>query len=403
MKNIISYEDLRQYAKVLLWGLNSQKENGLKNRDIVIIKYDYLATPLAENLFALLIEKHLHPVMEIGLTPAMKAELYINSSYGQLTFHPPGKEELYAQAAGVIRIHAPEEIEAMTEIDPRAIMENRNGARPYRQAIEKRKLFGKLVWTECVYPTYALAAKSGLKLEDYTTRLMRACYLNMPDPAREWQKISKRSNEIADWLTSMDIKTIRMQSELCDLFFSPGENRRWRGAAGENIPGYEIYISPDCRTVNGVYFADLPSLYMDKATYGVQIEFMDGIAMRVKAMGGEKLLLDQLRADGGARRIGEFALTDASISRVDHFMAQTILDENFGGEHGSCHIALGQSLSDTFTGPPEILDKALMDSLGFNTSSIHWDLVNTEKKIVTAHLADGKKVTIYEDGRFKMD
>jgi len=142
---------------------------------------------------------------------------------------------------------------------------------------------------------------------------------------------------------------------------------------------------------------------MDKATYGVQIEFMDGIAMRVKAMGGEKFLLDQLRADGGARRVGEFSLTDASISQVDHFMAQTILDENFGGEHGSSHIALGQSLSETFAGPPEILDKMMMDSLGLNTSAIHWDLVNTEEKIVTANLADGKKVIIYEGGRFKMD
>ncbi|WP_319760177.1 aminopeptidase [Maridesulfovibrio sp.] len=402
MKKILSYEDLRQYAKILSWALSSQMKNGLKNKDIIVIKYDYPATPLAEALFALLIEKHLHPVMEIALTPAMKAELYINSSYGQLTFHPPGKEELYAKATGVVRIHASEEVEAMTEVDPRSITESRNGSRQFRQSIEKRKLYGKLAWTECVYPTQALAKKSGLTLEDYTTRLMRACYLNMPEPDREWKKISEQTDEIARWLTSLEIKTIRMQSELCDLFFSPGENRRWRGAAGENIPGYEVYISPDCRTVNGIYFADLPSLYMDKATFGIQIEFMDGIAMRAKAMGGEKLLLDQLRTDGGSRRVGEFSLTDASISRVDHFMAQTILDENFGGEYGSCHIALGQSLSENFAGPPEILDKAMMDSLGFNTSSIHWDLVNTEEKKVTANLADGKKVTIYENGRFNL-
>jgi len=39
-------------------------------------------------------------------------------------------------------------------------------------------------------------------------------------------------------------------------------------------------------------------------------------------------------------------------------------------------------------------------SLGFNDSALHWDLVNTEKKRVTAHLASGKKVTIYENGGF---
>ncbi|WP_320170387.1 aminopeptidase [Maridesulfovibrio sp.] len=400
MKSIISYEDLHEYAKVLLWGLESQRGTKFKNMDIVVVKYDRLATPLAEALFALLIERHLHPVMETSLTPAMKAELYINSSYGQLVFNPPGKSELYKTAAAMVRIHAPEEVGALAEVDPRAIMENRKASGPFKQEIEKRRVRGQMVRTECVYPTEALAARAGFTLEEYSSRLLRACYLNMPDPVREWRNIARRTREIADQLTSMDIKSIHMKSELCDLSFSPGENRRWMGSSGENIPGYEVYVSPDHRTVNGVYFADLPSLFMDKNVYGVQLEFMDGIAVRVKAMGGERFILDQLRADAGARRIGEFSLSDNSISRMDHFMAQTILDENFGGENGSCHIALGQSLGGTFSGPPEILDRMMLDSLGFNTSSIHWDLVNTEDKLVKATLVDGRRVTIYENGRF---
>jgi len=40
--------------------------------------------------------------------------------------------------------------------------------------------------------------------------------------------------------------------------------------------------------------------------------------------------------------------------------------------------------------------------MGFNDSSLHWDLVNTEPKLVTAHLATGKKLVIYEDGQFKV-
>ncbi|MBW2336563.1 MAG: aminopeptidase, partial [Deltaproteobacteria bacterium] len=39
--------------------------------------------------------------------------------------------------------------------------------------------------------------------------------------------------------------------------------------------------------------------------------------------------------------------------------------------------------------------------LGFNESALHWDLVNTEKKRVTAHLKSGKSVIIYENGRFR--
>lgn len=402
MTKLFPYEDLLQYSEVLIGALEQQLKTPFKNRDTIIVKYDNLAGPLAETLFALLIERHLHPVMETALTPAMKAELYINSSYGQLTFFPPGKTELYDTARGVIRIHAPEEVGTMSKIDPLSITANKKASNNFRQRIESRKLHGSLAWTECVYPTQALADKSGLSLEDYTAKLMRACYLNMPSPAKEWVKISEKTSEIAQWLSSMDIKTVRMQSELCDLYFAPGENRRWQGSNGGNIPSYEVYISPDCRTVNGYYFADIPSLYMDRMIFGINLEFSDGIAVRATAMGGEKFLLDQLRADGGARRVGEFSLTDSSLSRVDHFMSQTILDENFGGQTGSSHIALGQSLLETFSGPPEMLDKSFMDALGFNISSLHWDLVNTEDKVIFVNLADGKRKTIYENGRFKI-
>jgi len=43
----------------------------------------------------------------------------------------------------------------------------------------------------------------------------------------------------------------------------------------------------------------------------------------------------------------------------------------------------------------------MKDKLGFNDSALHWDLVNTEKKTVTAHLASGKNVVVYENGMFR--
>ena len=45
--------------------------------------------------------------------------------------------------------------------------------------------------------------------------------------------------------------------------------------------------------------------------------------------------------------------------------------------------------------------KDLKKKLGLNDSALHWDLVNTEKKRVAAHLESGKRVTVYEDGKFK--
>jgi aminopeptidase len=98
--------------------------------------------------------------------------------------------------------------------------------------------------------------------------------------------------------------------------------------------------------------------------------------------------------------VGEFSLTDKRFSRINRFMANTLFDENFGGEYGNCHMALGASYADTYKGNPKELTREEKKRLGFNDSALHWDLVNTEKKRVVAHLASGKKKTIYENGEF---
>jgi aminopeptidase len=82
-------------------------------------------------------------------------------------------------------------------------------------------------------------------------------------------------------------------------------------------------------------------------------------------------------------------------------MADTLFDENFGGPDGNCHLALGSSYSDTFSGNPARLTKEVKGRLGFNDSALHWDLVNTEEKTVTAHLANGRETVIYEKGVFQ--
>ena len=81
-------------------------------------------------------------------------------------------------------------------------------------------------------------------------------------------------------------------------------------------------------------------------------------------------------------------------------MADTLFDENFGGKYGNCHIALGSSYTDTYSGDLSEMTGALKKKLGFNDSALHWDLVNTENKTITAHLTSGKKIVIYEKGIF---
>ena len=104
--------------------------------------------------------------------------------------------------------------------------------------------------------------------------------------------------------------------------------------------------------------------------------------------------------DKGADKLGEFSLTDKRFSRIDRFMANTLYDENYGGKNGNCHVALGSSYSNTYAADSKKLTPARKRALGFNESALHWDLVNTEKKRVTAHLKSGETISIYENGRF---
>ena len=132
----------------------------------------------------------------------------------------------------------------------------------------------------------------------------------------------------------------------------------------------------------------------------ITIRFQKGKAVEIKAKKGLAFIKKQLSMDQGADKVGEFSLTDKRFSKINRFMANTLFDENYGGANGNCHIALGASYSDTYDGDTSTLTRKIKSKLGFNDSALHWDLVNTEKKQVTAHLKNGKKMVIYENGKF---
>jgi aminopeptidase len=81
-------------------------------------------------------------------------------------------------------------------------------------------------------------------------------------------------------------------------------------------------------------------------------------------------------------------------------MASTLYDENRGGPNGNFHIALGQAYADAFTGDPATLSKRDWARLGYNTSSIHTDVISTTPRTVTATTPNGKTKVIYRDGEF---
>ncbi|HOM30078.1 MAG TPA: aminopeptidase [Deltaproteobacteria bacterium] len=391
---------MERYAGVLMWGLATARGRRCKKGDIVLIRADERALPLAERVYELVVEMGCHPVMRVTLTPVMERAFYGKSSTSQLVFCTPGERELFSSLNGLVTIRAPESITHLADVRPERIAKATLARKYLNDILDEREAKGLFGWTLCLYPTQELARHAGMSIEEYTGQIVDACRLDVDDPVAWWKETYGQAQEIKRWLNGMKIKRLFVQSDTTDLVVTPGASRKWVGISGHNIPSFEIFVSPDWRGTSGRFYADQPSYRSGNYVKGVELEFDRGVVVKARARDGEEFLLKQIAMDRGASRLGEFSLTDRRFSRINAFMANTLYDENYGGEHGNCHIALGDSYADTYDGDASLLSPQKKRSLGFNDSALHWDLVNTERKRVTAELGDGKRVTIYEDGVF---
>jgi aminopeptidase len=397
---LLTEKQLDRYADVLLWGLKTARKERFKKGDIIVVRFHLPAVRLAEILQAKLLQKGLNPVVRLLVTPTMEHNFYALSTARQLTFLPPGEKNFLARLNGSIMIYAPESLTHLHDIDPRKIALTARSQKNLRDILNAGEARGTYSWTLCMFPTPALANHAGLSVEEYARQIVRVCFLNRTSPLAEWQKIFRNAQSIKKRLNSMKVHHYHVESENIDLEITPGEKRNWVGISGRNIPSFEIFVSPDWRGTRGVFYADQPSFRSGNYVKGVRLEFKNGRAVKISAQAGQDFIRKQLSMDGGANKLGEFSLTDKRFSKIDRFMANTLFDENYGGKFGNCHVALGSSYANTFSGDAKKLTTALKKKLGFNDSALHWDFVNTEKKRVVAHLASGKKTTVYENGIF---
>jgi len=400
-KVMLTDMQLEKYADVLIWGLKTARTSKYGKGDVILIRYDIDAIKLAEILHAKFLDMGMNPVLRSGLTSEMELNFYAKANNRQLVFQPPGERELCENLNGNIYLHAPQSLTHLSGIDPGRMARALVARKPLREILEKREEVGDFGWTLCIFPTLELAKKAKLSMKRYTAQISKACYLDIDDPVREWKSVFRNAGAIKKWMNSLDVKFYHIQSENIDLKITPGKQRRWIGISGHNIPSFEIFLSPDWRGTEGIYYADQPSFRCGNYIEGVRLEFKKGSAVGIEADAGKEFTQKQMSMDKGACRVGEFSLTDKRFSKIDKFMANTLYDENYGGRFGNCHIAVGASYSDTYNGNPAELSREMKNKLGFNDSALHWDLVNTERKTVTARLSSGKEVVIYEDGMFK--
>jgi len=400
---MFTQDELKKYAETLWWGLSTARTNPYQPGDTILLRFDTDALPLAEVMFDLLIEKGLNPVPRQNMTANMDLSFYEKGTVEQLTAIPAGDKEFIGELNGLISLIAPSSLTHLQDVDPKKIGQAAVARKFMRDIMEKREQTGDFGWTLCIYPTKALAESAGLSMEEFKAQVVKACFLDAENPPAKWAEIFDEAEKVKAWLNSLDIEQVRVKSENTDLTVVPGKDRRWLGVSGHNIPSFEIFLSPDWRGTEGVYYADQPSFRSGNYVEGVRLTFESGIAVKTEAKVGGEFVAKQLTLDKGANRLGEFSLTDRRFSKISAFMANTLFDENFGGEQGNCHVAVGASYADTYAGDQSTFDESKKEMLGFNDSALHWDLVNTEQKTVTATLKGGKEVVIYKDGEFQYE
>ena len=393
---------LQKYPDVLIWALQAARRNGkFKKYDSVLLRTDMAAAPLAKAVYSKLLAQRYNVLLRWMAPEDFTTDFYQLADDKQLAYLPVGEKEIQGNINGLIALHAPLDLTHLKKVDPAKLAKSAVARKPVREILDAREQKGLFSWTLCNYPTAELAKRAGLSVKEYANQVARACFLNEKDPVKKWKEVTRQINEIGAWLSALPIKTLRVQTQHMDFEVLLGEKRRFIAGGGCNIPSFEIFTSPDWRGTRGVYFADLSSYRSGNYVKGVKLEFKNGRVIKADAEQGAEFVRKMLAMDKGASQIGEFSLTDRRFSKITKFMADILYDENFGGKYGNCHVAVGASYADTFAGPQSKLDKKAKEKLGFNDSSLHWDLINTENKTVTATLKNGTKKVVYENGQFK--
>jgi aminopeptidase len=293
----------------------------------------------------------------------------------QINWLDPMQTAYYDRADVYIRVNAPTNTRAMTNIDPKRNQQLAVARSQWLNTRMSRAAAGEFKWVGTMYPTEASAQEAGMSLEEYEDFVFRACFCDKDDPVGEWQRVGEMQQRKVDWLKGK--KRVKVQGPNADLELSI-EGRQFLNACGTaNMPDGEIFTGPVEESVNGWIRFSYPSIVAGRAVEGIELKFEQGKVVDASAQKNEDLLHAQLNTDAGARYLGEFAI--GTNFGIDKFTGFILFDEKIGG---TIHCAIGRSYAETG---------------GKNQSAVHWDMICDMRTDSTIHV-DGE--LFYQNGQF---
>lgn len=397
---------LQKYARLLVrFGLRNKNGSRLKKGSVIRFDVPDVAKPMYFHLQNEILAAGYQPLGKLMPTDDdyynISEAFFKNANKTQREFFPA----IHAKASieqidGRIAILAETLPGALKNVDAKHVMQKVQASAQLKKWYFEKIDAGKLNWTLALWGTQAAAQEAGLSLKAYWQEIIKACYLDAADPVKEWERIDKTVQKTAKKLSAMKIDSLQITGPDVDLTVGVGVDRAWRAGGGNNIPSYEVFTSPDYRHVNGWIRFNQPLYdHYGNLIKGIELQFKNGTCTKATATENEAALR-QLVKTPGANRVGEFSLTDARLSRITKFMANTLFDENVGGKYGNMHLAIGSAYRDCYQGTKRPKTDKQWDALGYNDSVIHEDIVSTTQRKVVATCADGTQKEIYRDGEF---
>lgn len=396
-----SKEILQKYADVLInFALNSGK--GVNRGEVIHVRIPESAKPIFVPLRDTILKAGGHPIMEYVAEDVDSANFYKYADETELNFFPAQYYKgIIDQVDHSVVILSEYDLYSLKGVDPEKIMKRMSALKPFREWRDLKEDQGKYTWTMGLFGTDEMAKEAGMTLEEYWEEITKACYLNEVDPVAKWKQVFAEIERCKDALNALPIKNFIVESEAGELHIGLGKDRCFNGGSGRNIPSFEVFTSPDWRLVNGHYRFNQPIYRHGNKVEEINLDIRDGLVVKATCKTGQDYLEEMLKIENG-NRIGEFSLTDARLSPITRFMAETLFDENMGGKFGNMHIAVGAGFHEAYIHNSPDMKLSDWDELGINTSTLHVDLVSTENRTVTAEMHDSSRQVIYKDGQFTL-
>ena len=205
-------------------------------------------------------------------------------------------------------------------------------------------------WVILRYPNPSFAQSANMSTTAFEDFYFNVCTMDYP-------KLSKAMEPLVNLMKSTD--KVHIIGPGTDLIFSIKDINVVPCFGLRNIPDGEVATAPVKDSVNGYITYNTETTYNGVLFNNIRFEFENGKI--VKATSNNTEMLNKiLDTDKGARYIGEFAL--GLNPYVEKPIGDTLFDEKI---KGSFHFTPGEALDESDNG---------------NRSSIHWDIVNIQRK-----------------------